>query len=844
MEKNFQILCVDDSRDYLKIVGECLDTLPYNIHLESSVKDAIKYVEDHSDELALILTDYKMPEMTGLDFRKRLIDNFSDIPFAVISSYVSKKMAMEGIELKVSAYFEKEITPDKLLESVENLIVDRIDHLESEKEIKEAYLEESLDMLNEMEAILLTLEDAENPTVSLNSVFRLAHTIKGGSGFLNNKGLGEFVHQFEEVLTKLKNGSITATEALVGNLLKSTDELKKIFTEYTNGSVPELDQGFLMSLVQVDESESHQSAQKETVKGAENTPVESEGQASKQSIDIPVELLDIFVEKSGELVVKKNMISKVIRSLESKYPLDREVQFLDELIEETHKVIGGIQKNISDLRKTPVATLVRFLKRQCREISVQVGKKVNFNIIGEEIRMDNKIYEVFNKSLIHILRNSMDHGLELVDDREKAGKSPDGLITVEFKESEDAVELRFSDDGRGIDANIIRKKVLEKELCDPGRLKKLSDHDVIQFIFHPGFSTAATVTSISGRGVGMDMVKTSVEQIGGKISIHTEPGHGSDFNFYMPKPKAVNIIDSVGVTVGSLVLQIDSEEIDRVLDWYVEGHKSIVDSVSGSKLIEIEGELIPVIEIAKELEVTSDSGNSDTDPGFVISIRTSQARFGIIVDTIVNSENIVVTKIPGFIDPHGIYKGYTILGDGKIGLVLNPEGLANKMAILEKSDHAGQFEGQIDSGGSEAHNRGTDGQVLVLGNYHGFKTGIKLNHVLRLVALEASQIQVIGDDYYVVLNQRQYVAVDLFGILESSSRESSVYVILVQADRMQYAFIVDTLSDIFDYENQVQTDFYDQEIFEGIAEFENDMCLLFDVEQIKSSNIKNRKLIS
>ena len=112
MEKNFQILCVDDSRDYLKIVGECLDTLPYNIHLESSVKDAIKYVEDHSDELALILTDYKMPEMTGLDFRKRLIDNFSDIPFAVISSYVSKKMAMEGIELKVSAYFEKEITPD------------------------------------------------------------------------------------------------------------------------------------------------------------------------------------------------------------------------------------------------------------------------------------------------------------------------------------------------------------------------------------------------------------------------------------------------------------------------------------------------------------------------------------------------------------------------------------------------------------------------------------------------------------------------------------------------------------------------------------------------------------
>lgn len=844
MEKNFQILCVDDSPDYLKLVGEYLDPLPYNIHLESSVNNALKYVEDHSDDLALILTDYKMPEMTGLDFRKKLIDNFSDIPFAVISSYVSKKMAMEGIELKVSAYFEKEITPDKLLESVENLIVDRIDHLESEKEIKEAYLEESLDMLNEMEDLLLTLEDAENTSVSLNSVFRLAHTIKGGSGFLNNKVLGEFVHQFEEVLTKLKNGSINATETLVGNLLRSTDELKKIFTEYTNGSVPELDQGFLMNLVQVDESESDQSGQKENAKEAESTPVETEGQASKQSIDIPVELLDMFVEKSGELVVKKNMISKVIRSLESKYPLDREVQFLDELIEETHKVIGGIQKSISDLRKTPVAILVRFLKRQCREISVQVGKKVNFNIIGEEIRMDNKIYEVFNKSLIHILRNSMDHGLELADDREKAGKPPDGLITVEFKESEDAVELRFSDDGRGIDANIIRKKVLEKELCDSGRLKKLSDHDVIQFIFHPGFSTAASVTSISGRGVGMDMVKTSVEQIGGKISIHTEPGKGSDFNFYIPKPKAVNIIDSVGVTVGSLVLQIDSEEIDRVLDWYVEGYKSIVDSVSGSKLIEIEGELIPVIEIAKELDVISESENSESGPGFVISIRTSQARFGIIVDTIANSENIVVTKIPGFIDPHGIYKGYTILGDGKIGLVLNPEGMANKIGILKKSDLKDQFEGQIDSGGSEAQNSGRVGQVLVLGNYHGFKTGIKLNHVLRLVALETSQIQVIGDDYYVVLNQRQYVAVDLFGILDSSSRESSVYVILVQAERMQYAFIVDTLSDIFDYESKVQTDFYDQEIFEGIAEFENDMCLLFDVEQIKSSKKINRKLIS
>lgn len=812
------------------MIQEGLLEMPHHICTSHTVAEAMTFLQDKNEETALILTDYKMPEMTGLDFRKQVIEKWPDIPFAVLSSYVSRKMAMDGIDLKVSAYFEKEINPLVLRESIEKLIADRIAHLESEKEIRDVYLEESADMINEMEDILLSMETGEATPVNINSMFRLAHTVKGGSGFLNNQVLSDFLHHFEDILSKMKNGTLSFSGHIVSVLLKALDELKKIFSSYTQGLTPEMNPDYLNSILDLGQinpaGDSGPSLdQDKELKGKAESDQSSS--AARQSIDVPVELLDSFIEKSGDLVVKKNMISKIIGSLESRYPLDRDVQFLDEVIEETHKIIGNIQKNISDLRKSPLSSLIRYLKRQSREISVSTGKKVNFVISGDSIRVDNKIAEVLNKTMIHILRNSMDHGMESSEDRIRSGKPEEGVLSVDFRESDDALEVIFSDDGKGIDHQMIRQKIVEKNLIPSSDAEKLSSDDVIQFIFHPGFSTAASITSISGRGVGMDMVKTSVEEIGGKILIETMIGKGTTFHFVLPKPKAVNIIDSIGVQAGGLIIQIDNEEIDRIIDMNHDLQKNMTSSVGGSPLLEVDQDLIPLIKISETF--MSETSHSESS-GYVVILKTAESHYGIMVDQILNNENIVVSKMPDYVNRSGMYKGSTILGDGSIAIVLNTDGFADKMDIKnEKNKEVRQkYEQSSYTHGFDAESR----QILLIKDLHGFSTGIELDRIARLVSIRVRDLILIKDDYYFIVNHRQYMGLDIFNVIKYMKPDDVVFSVLLKSELCVYGIFVNSLSEVVSSYRDIETECYDRTLFKCVAELERGMCLVFDVNHL------------
>jgi two-component system, chemotaxis family, sensor kinase CheA len=679
--KDLYILIVDDEKDLLQVVGKMVDAFGFQPLTATSGTEAIKLVEKFEKKIALILCDFNMPGTNGFELRTSLLEKWKQIPFVIISAYVSREDALKAVDLKISAFLPKPVDLNVLQACVIKESKERVLAIREEEDLLKGFIDEATGNIEALEPLVLELESHPNELELVNRIFGLVHTLKGASGYFQPLTLHRFVHKFEDLLSKIKSGAVPVTSDVISIILQSITILSKLVGELKSGEHLTTNLDELTAILNINNKDLTKIIS--SSKQGTEPPSNAAAIEAKKDLRVSVDLLDEFMQISGEMTVARNMINKLVRSIEKTFPGNKDVSLLAELVDETHKINGAIQSKIVELRKMPIKSIIKSYPRLIRDLSTKLGKDVELCSQGDDLRVDTSVADVLSKSLIHMLRNSIDHGLETPEDRVKQNKPKKGKINIAARISGDDVIVEVSDDGRGILASKIKEKLLKNGMTK-NQVEAMSEHRLLMQLFEPGFSTAVVVTEVSGRGVGMDVVKKSVESLKGEVSINTEPGKGTKFTLKIPTPRSVHIINSLVVKSGNERFCIPQDDILRILEIPKDQENKLINSLHGMRAIRLFEGLIPLIDFN---EILGYDEKQKSDKLKIIVLKSSEGlTFAISVDEIMDVEDTVVKPLPLFLRGIEIFSGATFMGDGMIGLILSTEGLANKFHISSLND--------------------------------------------------------------------------------------------------------------------------------------------------------------
>src|ERR1039458_9439114 len=427
-----------------------------------------------------------------------------------------------------------------------------------DQDVIREFLIESHENLSSLDQNFVELERHPKDAALLASIFRTIHTIKGTCGFLAFSTLEKITHQAEDILGQLRDGRRELTLSLVSLILETVDAIRKVLAsvEATGAEGPERFENLterLCTAAQLTENPEHQPGSDplgsdplgsdppdfpaESQHGIPAGEVKPEEDTAKSSavadsnIRVGVELLDKLMDLVGELVLTRNQILQ--------YNTEREDAALNATSQRLNLITSELQEGVMKTRMQPIGTVWNKLPRVVRDIAVAFGKQIRLDMDGAETALDRTIIEAIKDPLVHLIRNSCDHGIELPELRVRAGKKPLGRLSLRAYHEGGQVDIEIADDGAGVDVGRVKKKAIESGLLRPEQAEKLSDREAMNLIFQPGFSTAQTVTNVSGRGVGMDVVKSHIEKIGGVVDVFSRPGEGTTIKIKIPLTLAI-----------------------------------------------------------------------------------------------------------------------------------------------------------------------------------------------------------------------------------------------------------------------------------------------------------------
>ena len=408
------------------------------------------------------------------------------------------------------------------------------------------------------------------------------------------------------------------------------------------------------------------------------------------TIRVDVERLDNVMNLVGELVLSRNRIFNISSKLELKYPDDEFTDTLTEVVSNLNLITTDLQLAVMKTRMQPVKKVFSKFPRMVRDLSKELGKEIELNIAGEETELDKSVIEEIGDPLVHLIRNSIDHGIEMPEDRIKAGKSKAGTINLSAEHEGNYIIIEVSDDGKGMDPNILRKKAVEKGLIDDKTASSISDKDALSLIFAPGFSTKDKVTEISGRGVGMDVVKTNIQKLNGIIDIESEKGKGSDIILKLPLTVAI---------IQTLIIGVEDEIFAIPLNSVVETLRipeSSIQTIDNHEVINLRKSVLSLLRLSEEFGVDASlnkplqsAGNApavDKKPlsgkeVYVVVVALAEKRIGIVVDTLYGQEEVVIKSLGDYQFGYKGISGATITGDGKVVLIMD---IASMIDVLQK----------------------------------------------------------------------------------------------------------------------------------------------------------------
>src|SRR4051812_22613416 len=496
----------------------------------------------------------------------------------------------------------------------------------------------------------------------------------------------------------------------------------------------------------------------------------------------------------GELVLTRNQIvQNVARQTDT--DLIRASQRLNLIASE-------LQEGVMKTRMQPIDHIWSKLPRVVRDLGLQCGKSVRLEMEGRETELDKTLLEAVKDPLTHLVRNSVDHGVESSPDRLKAGKPAEGVLPLRARHESGQVVVEVADDGAGIDPAKLGAKAVERGLITPDALARMSPTDVLQLIFLPGFSTAARVTNVSGRGVGMDVVKTNIEAIGGTIEVESVPGQGTCTRLRIPLTLA--IVPALTIECAGDRYAIPQISLQELVALDAEKAAAAVEEVGGASVYRLRGELLPLVHLAEVLGLPSDRH----DGHVVIAVLSSEGRrFGLVVDRVINTEEIVVKAVGGQLKAIGLYSGATVLGDGAVALILDVQALARRALRTETTDRQ---ERRLAAAAAAAST--SDRQRMLLAAIGGGRrVAIPLDTVTRLEQVRSETVERVGSREVVQYRGAILPIVRLdrhLGAFGDSDRE--VLEVIVYADHgRSVAIVVEEILDIVDGEAAVRSDIDD-----------------------------------
>jgi len=623
-----------------------------------------------------------------------------------------------AVEKTTAPASPKEIKTDPKVETQTDEF--ELPQLEITDEMRLSFVQEGNELLQNAEQGLLAWGENPTDTESIGDIFRQIHSFKGNCGFFGLSQMEKLSHQMENILDRVKSGSQLAVENPADQLLASLDILQQGVNDVADGNlgkIENLDQQlhdlqlllppllgeFLVeegveadavtkavatqkkpvgeilleqgsaSHKQIDSALKKQQDNRNKAK-AEAAPVaRTKTPAKRQDIRVDLNKLDNLINLIGEMVIAENML---IHNPDLK---GLELENFNKAGQHMSKLVRELQEMAMTIRMIPVSGLFRRMIRLVHDISVKAGKKVDLVLIGEETEIDKTVIETITDPLVHLLRNSLDHGLETPADRIAAGKSEKGTVKLSARHEEGEVWVTVEDDGRGLNREKILEKAISKGLINPEDADDMKDKAVFNLIFAPGFSTAAQITDISGRGVGMDVVKRNLEKIKGKIDVSSTPGKGTRIDLRIPLTLA--IIDGMLVRVGTTTCIVPTLSI---LEAFRPELEKITITPEGEELARVRENFFSIVRLHEILEKEPDS--KQLSDGILIVLEYQESRFCLFVDEILGQQQTVIKGLSDFIGNVTGVSGCTILGDGGVSLILDVGSLVES-ADNKKSDN-------------------------------------------------------------------------------------------------------------------------------------------------------------
>jgi two-component system, chemotaxis family, sensor kinase CheA len=549
-----------------------------------------------------------------------------------------------------------------------------------------------------------------------------------------------------------------------------------------------------------------------TTAGAVSEALAAQGKRSiaDSAIRVDVDLLDSLMNLVGELVLVRNQLMR--SSAESRDPsLSRTTQRLNLITSE-------LQEGIMKTRMQPIDQLWSKLPRVVRDLSQAMGKQIRLAMEGKETELDRSLLEAVKDPLTHLVRNAVDHGVETPEERVAAGKDPEGTLTLRAYHEGGHVTVEVADDGSGIDVDRVAQTAVSRGLVRPDQVAQMSPREIMMLVFQPGFSTAKQVTNVSGRGVGMDVVKTNIERIGGAVDVDSRPGLGTTWRLSIPLTLA--IIQALTVECAEERYVIPQVAVHELV--FIDGRTTRIEYASGAPVYRLRGKLLPLVRLDQTLNLPGDGRDEGV---YLLVLQADGRRFGLVVDRVLNTEEVVVKALNARFKDIGLYAGATILGDGKVALILDVASLARRSHLAATAADRAQPVEPVSTGGGVA-------QRLLVTGVGERRVAIPLDTVTRLEEFERSRIEHTGSREVVQYRDAILPLVRLAHLLGAVPEDTgdTVPVVVYSERGRSVALVVDKIVDIVEESAPVRSDL-GEEGFSGTTVIQQRVTELLDVRR-------------
>jgi two-component system, chemotaxis family, sensor kinase CheA len=692
-------------------------------------------------------------------------------------------------------------------------------------ELTREFVIESQEGLDRMERCLTDLEKRPEDAALIAEIFRSVHTIKGTTGFLGYTRLEKLAHAGENLLGLLRDGKLRASAGVVTVLLELLDALRRILRSIEAeenegagddavliGRLVELQNAGVAEAVPVAAAVNARKPRKrtsrarsKTIAGSAPGPVPgfasedrsrvdaaAEGEraeavhtapagamaAAESTLRVDVALLNRMMNLVGELVLARNQVLQVATGVPRLTQLSRRLDM----------ITADLRESVMKARMQPVSSVFSKVPRLIRDLSQALGRRVRLEMEGQETELDKSLLEAIKDPLTHAIRNALDHGIEPPEARIAAGKSAEGLLRIRASQEGSHVIIEVCDDGAGIPVERVREKAIERGLISAEHAAQQSERELLQLIFLPGFSTASAITNVSGRGVGMDVVRTNVEKIGGKVEIDSHPGKGTTLRLRIPLTLA--IVPALIVRSAGQSFALPQAALSELVHVSSRKAASIIEWIENAPLYRLRGRLLPLVFLDRLLGEERDCRARDS---YIAVLDADGRRFGLVVDGLADPEEIVVKPLNASLKGIGLYSGATVLGNGNVALILDPTAIAVRSGVGLAGEEMQPVADETRTASAES----TETEYLLVG-MDGERAAVPLDCVVRIEQMPLARIEYIGGQPVINVGGEIMSVHDGARLLSArnAGAESQVVVVVCQEGNRQVAVIVSHVLDV------------------------------------------------